>query len=317
MATPEVPSPSGLDLARPEVKAFIDGVAERNSIKRSDVAHLLAHAIYQQKIIDRVSQPAEHVLEWWEYRERFLTEKRITDGVNFWLEHREPLERIAAEKGVAPEYIVGILGCETAYGTIVGRDRVLDALATLAFDYPPRADFFRKELEQFILLVREEKIDPLTVLGSYTGAMGAAQFMPSNYRKYAVDADGDGHRDLWKSWDDAIASIANYLREYGWETGAPVIAAARLAPDPSFQFDPTNLELNETLESLNANGVQVDVPALASTPVLLISAEQQDGPSYRVGFKNFQVITRYNRSARYAMAVNDLAEAIAARVYVK
>jgi membrane-bound lytic murein transglycosylase B len=215
---------------------------------------------------------------------------------------------------VPPEYIVAIIGVETFYGRITGRYRVLDALATLAFDYPPRSSFFRKELEEFMLLTSENKLDPLTTTGSYAGAMGAPQFMPSSYRRYAVDGSDDQQRDLWASWPDVFASVANYFREHGWETGAPVIAEARLAPDPTFQINPRNLELNETLATLNAHGVQVAASLPATTPALLVSAEQQDGPAYRVGFKNFEVITRYNRSARYAMAVNDLAELVAARV---
>jgi membrane-bound lytic murein transglycosylase B len=190
---------------------------------------------------------------------------------------------------------------------------VLDALATLAFDYPPRSTFFRSELEEFVLLTREEEIDPLTALGSYAGAMGMPQFMPSSYRRYAVDGDADRKRNLWNNVDDVVASIANYFREFGWETGGPVITEAVLDPEPTFTIDTRNLDLDETLDSLNAKGVQVKLALPAETPALLVSAEQQDGPAYRVGFKNFTVITRYNRSVRYAMAVHDLAQAIAAR----
>lgn len=316
-ATPPVPSPSpaaGFDLARPEIQLFIDDVAKRDSLERDEVSALLALAVPQPKTIELISKPAEKVAPWWQYRERFMTEERIARGVQFWLDNREPLERIAAERGVPPEYIVAIVGVETFYGRITGRYRVLDALATLAFDYPARSEFFRKELEEFVLLARENQFDPAVTLGSYAGAMGAPQFMPSSYRRYAMDGDGDRKRDLWASWPDVFASIANYFREQGWETGAPVVAEARLAPDPTFQISPGNLELNETLATLNASGVQASISAQASTPVMLISAEQQDGPAYRVGFKNFQVITRYNRSARYAMAVNDLAQVIAARI---
>jgi membrane-bound lytic murein transglycosylase B len=316
-ATATATAPTGFDLSRADIEAFVADIAQRNSLAPKALGSLLAQAVPQPKIIELISKPAEKVAPWWQYRERFLTEERIARGVQFWLDNREPLERIAAERGVPPEYLVAIIGVETFYGRITGRYRVLDALATLAFDYPPRADFFRKELEEFILLASETKLDPLTTLGSYAGAMGAPQFMPSSYRKYAADGNADQRRDLWGSWPDVFASIANYFRAYGWQTGAPVITAARLDPDPPFQINPRNLELNETLQTLNGNGVQVDIPAPASTPVLLISAEQQDGPAYRVGFNNFQVITRYNRSARYAMAVNDLAEIIAARVHGK
>ncbi len=311
-----VPSPSnGFDLSRSDIVSFVDEVTARNSLDRRSVLALLAKAEPQPKVIERITKPAERVLEWWEYRERFVNEKRVADGIQFWDEHRASLERTAAERGVPPEFIVAILGAETNYGRVTGRDRVIDALTTLAFDFPPRQAYFRAELEQFLLLVREEKIDPVTVLGSYTGAMGAPQFMPSNYRQFAVDANADRQRNLWTDWDDVFASIANYFSAFGWVPGAPVIAPALLDPDPDFQFDPRNLELNETLESLNVKGVRVgdDAPPPA-TPVVLVSAEEKDGPAYRVGFQNFYVITRYNRSARYAMAVNDLARAISERI---
>jgi membrane-bound lytic murein transglycosylase B len=313
-AAPNVPKPARFDLSRAEIGAFIDDVAKRNSLGRETLRELLAQAVPQPKIIELISKPAEKVAPWWQYRERFLTEERISRGVRFWQENREQLERISRERGVPPEYIVAIIGVETSYGRITGRYRVLDALATLAFDYPPRSEFFRKELEEFVLLARENELDPLTTTGSYAGAMGAPQFMPSSYRRYAVDGGDDRTSDLWASWPDVFASVANYFREHGWETGGPVVVQARLAPDPVFQINTRNLELDQTVASLNASGVQIDLPLAEATPALLISAEQRDGPAYRVGFKNFHVITRYNRSARYAMAVNDLAEVIAARV---
>jgi membrane-bound lytic murein transglycosylase B len=306
--------PTGFDTDREDIRAFIDEVSRRNDIDRDALQKLIANAEPQPKIIERMSKPAERVLAWWEYRNRFISEKRIADGVKFWQEHKAVLDRVSAERGVPAEYLVAIMGVETVYGAVTGHDRVLDALATLAFDYPPRATFFRSELEQFVLLTREESIDPLTALGSYAGAMGVPQFMPSSYRRYAVDGDADQKRNLWANIDDVVASIANYFRENGWQTGGPVVTEAYLDPEAPFVIDTRNLELNETVQSLNAKGVQVKIGVPAETPVLLISAEQQDGPAYRVGFANFQVITKYNRSVRYAMAVHDLAQAIAERV---
>ena len=303
------------DLKRPEIVAFIDEVSARDGMSRKQVRALLKAAQPQPKIIEAMNRPIEKVSPWWEYRERFLTPERIDDGVQFWNEHRESLERIAAQYQVAPQYIVGILGVETLYGRNLGRYRVLDALATLAFDYPARRAFFRSELEQFLILTKENKLDPLTLVGSYAGAMGAPQFMPSSYRRYAVDANGDSQRDLWSDWDDVIASVANYLREHGWTPDGPVLAETTLEPDPSFQIEPRNLELNETVASLGAHGVKVNLDVPPETPAVLLSAEQRDGPSYRVGFHNFYVITRYNASARYVMAVHDLAQAIALRVH--
>jgi len=301
-------------LKRPEIEAFVDDVAGRNEISRAQLLKVLRAAEPQPKIVELISKPAERVTPWWEYRARFVTDERITMGVQFWEQNREGLERISAEHGVAPEYIVAIIGVETKFGRIMGRYRVLDALATLAFDYPERSAFFRKELEEFVLLTREESLKPTEPLGSYAGAMGGSQFMPSSFRKFAVDADGDGKRDLWQNWDDVFASTANYFREMGWVTGGPVLAEVELDPDPTFTLDTRNLTPNQTIESLGMLGVHVKSSLPAETPALIVSAEQRDGPAYRVGFSNFEVITRYNRSVKYAMTVNDLAEAIARRV---
>ena len=310
---------AGFDLHRPEIAAFVDEVVRQDGLDRREVRQLLKEAQPQPKIIEIMNRPLEKVAPWWEYRERFLNPERISDGVQFWSDHQESLERIAAEYQVAPEYLVAILGIETKYGRTTGRYRVLDALATLAFDYPPRQRYFSGELEQFLLLVKETKLDPLTTTGSYAGAMGAPQFMPSVYRRYAVAANTDKRRDLWGDWDDILASVANYLHEHGWTAGAPVLAETSLDPDPTFQIEPHNVELNATLDSLSAHGVRLDphfAPQLpADTPAVLLSAEQRDGPAYRVGFHNFYVITRYNSSARYAMAVYDLAQAIAQQVH--
>jgi membrane-bound lytic murein transglycosylase B len=310
----KAPPTPRFDLRRPEIKTFIEQVRKQDGLKTLEVRRLMSKAVPQPKIIDAMNRPAEKVSPWWEYRARFLTEQRIREGLDFWTQHREVLERIADERGVPPEYLAAIVGVETYYGRITGSYRVIDALATLAFDYPPRASFFRAELEQFLILTREEQIDPLKAMGSYAGAMGAPQFMPSSYRRFAVDGGSDGRRNLWTDWDDVLASIANYLRENGWETGAPVVVPAILDPNADFQIDTRNLDLNETIDGLNAKGVRVDLPVTGATPVVLISAEEQDGPAYRVGFGNFRCITRYNRSARYAMAVSDLAQALAERM---
>jgi membrane-bound lytic murein transglycosylase B len=307
-------STAGFDLHRPEIVAFINEVTERDGLKRSDVRRLLKQARPQPKIIDIMNRPIEKVAPWWEYREHFLNPERVSDGAQFWAEHRESLERVAAAYEVPPEYLVAILGIETRYGRVTGHYRVLDALATLAFDYPPRQRYFAGELAQFLVLAKENQLDPLTTTGSYAGAMGAPQFMPSAYRRYAVAAGSDQRLDLWGDWDDILASVANYLHENGWKAGEPVLAETRLDPAATFYIEPHNLELNETVESLGEHGVKVELDVPAETPALLILAEQSDGPSYRVGFHNFYVLTRYNASARYAMAVHDLAQAIAQRV---
>jgi membrane-bound lytic murein transglycosylase B len=302
------------DLDRADIQSFVETTAAANKMAPLDVYRLLAKAEPQPKIIELISKPAEKVSPWWQYRERFMTEQRIAEGAQFMLEHRARLEKARKETGVAPEYVVAIIGVETYYGRITGKYRVLDALATLAFDYPARAEYFRGELAQFIALSREEAVDPLTALGSYAGAMGASQFMPSSYRRYAVDGSNDKQRNLFADWDDVIASVANYFKEHGWVADGPVLADAVLQPDAPVTADPANLALNETVAGLKAKGVDFDTHESATTPVLLVPAETQVGPSYRVGFKNFEVITRYNRSVRYAMAVHDLATTIADRV---
>ena len=314
-AQPAAAAAGGFDLTRPEIVQFVNDVVSRDGLDRRAVRKLLREAQPQPKIIEIMNRPIEKVAPWWEYREHFLTEERISEGVAFWRDHQNELEQISAQYQVPSEYLVAILGVETKYGRITGHYRALDALATLAFDYPPREKFFRSELEEFLLLTRENKLDPLTVTGSYAGALGVPQFMPSTYRRYSVDANTDKKRDLWGDWDDILASVANYLRERGWTPGAPVLAETRLEPDPSFQIEPHNLELTETIASLAAHGVKVDMELAADTPVVLVSAEQHDGPAYRVGFHNFYVLTRYNASARYAMAVYELAQAVAQRVH--
>lgn len=303
------------DLDRPEIREFVEATAAAQKVQPLEVYRLLAKAEPQPKIIEAISKPAEKVSPWFEYRERFVNEQRIAEGAQFMREHRERLERARRETGVAPEYIVAIIGVETYYGRLTGKWRVLDALATLAFDYPPRGEYFRRELAQFIELARDEDVDPLTALGSYAGAMGAPQFMPSSYRRYAVDGGNDSKRNLFADWDDVIASVANYFKAHGWVANGPVLADAVLDPAAPVAAEAGGLALNQTVEGLKAKGVEFDPKKLSgSAPALLVPAETAEGPAYRVGFKNFEVITRYNRSVRYAMAVHDLAQNIVIRV---
>ncbi|WP_198683397.1 lytic murein transglycosylase B [Peristeroidobacter agariperforans] len=295
------------DIKRPEVRSFIDTMTHEHGFEKAQLEALLKTAETKQPILDAISRPAERVVPWWEYRERFLTEKRINQGADFWLGHGEKLKQIPDPQ--LADVVVGILGVETSFGRITGRYKVLDALVTLGFDYPPRGEFFLGELQEFLLLSREEKVDPASVLGSYAGAMGAAQFISSSYRKWAVDGDGDGHRDLWHSWDDVIGSIANYLVQNGWMNGQPVAVEATLEDHDLSRFD-IKLALNETVQSLREKGVKFDTELPPDTPAMLVVGQGKDGPLYRVGFNNFYAITRYNRSPMYAMAVHDLGEAI-------
>jgi membrane-bound lytic murein transglycosylase B len=309
-----VASEPGSPFPRAQLATFAGQTARRDGLSRRAVLRILRHARAQPQIVDKISRPAEQVLQWWQYRQIFLTDKRVSAGAQFWQEHRDALERVSAEQGVPPQYIVAILGAETFYGRITGSYRVLDALATLAFDYPPRARYFRSELERFLVLTHREKLNPLSVKGSYAGAMGPLQFMPSAYLRYAVDGDGDGTRDLFTDWDDIFASVAHYLQQDGWQAGGPVVADVRIDPGATFQIDPSNLRLDATIDGLNAQGVRVQSDVPGNTPVVLLLAEQQDGPTYRVGFNNFHALTRYNHSALYAMAVDELARAIALRI---
>jgi membrane-bound lytic murein transglycosylase B len=314
-ATPAGASPTAFDLQNPQIRAFVDAIVERHALDRDEVLGILRQGRRQPKILDAIARPAERVTPWWEYRARFLTERRIDEGVEFWQRHRERLELLESQTGVSAQYIVAIIGVETFYGRITGSWRVLDALMTLGFEYPPRADFFRGELEQFLLLTRDEGLDPLNALGSYAGAMGAPQFMPSSYRRLAVDGGGDGLRDLFDSWDDVLASVGNYFKENGWEAGGPVLVEAAADPTVMATLDPRNLNLNETVASLRQRGIAFDTGLPDSTAAMLLPAELADRPNVRVGFRNFQVITRYNRSIRYAMAVHDLAQDITARAF--
>jgi len=299
---------SHFDLSRPEIHSYIEQLVTQG-YDRARVTALLGAAEPQPKIIDAISRPAEKTLQWWEYRARVLTQERIDAGVQLWHDHKELLDQVALQYQVSPEYLVAVLGVETRYGRVTGRYRVVDALATLAFDYPPRASYFRKELTEFLLLAREDKFDPLSIRGSYAGAMGALQFMPSSYRKFAVSEQHSPHRDLWGDWGDIFASTANYLHQAGWQYGAPVLAEAQL-PAELGMVAPEHMTLNETLGALRARGVTVASELPDETPALLLAAPQPDGNGYRVGFQNFYVITRYNNSPLYAMAVHDLAQAI-------
>jgi membrane-bound lytic murein transglycosylase B len=294
--------------------AFIDKMVGQHGFDRDELTSLLDAAVIDQTILDTMARPAERVVPWFEYRNIFLTEERIAAGVRFWAEHAEAIDRTAERYGVAPEMIVAIVGIETYFGTRMGRYRVLDALATLAFAYPPRASFFTSELESFLLLTREEDVEPTAALGSYAGAMGAGQFIPSSYRAYAVDGDADGKRDLWGNWDDVLASVANYFAEHHWRVGEPVmqpaIRAERFAgPEPS-----NSLELDGTVGSLSQMGYAFTTTLPTNARAAAYSFEAEGGGSeYWVGYHNFYVVTRYNRSTKYALAAHQLSEAIRSR----
>jgi len=295
--------------ARAEVEAFVDDLAQRHGFVKAELKRVFAKAQRVDPVLEAIAKPAERVRAWDDYRALLITERRITEGVEFWRKNRRTLERAEKKYGVAPEYVVAIIGVETFYGRNTGNWRVVDALTTLAFDYPPRAGFFRSELENYLLMVREAGWDVFSVRGSYAGAIGIPQFMPSSARRYAVDFDRNGHIDLQKSRPDAIGSVANFLKQHGWQRDADVAVQARVAGDAWREFVSGRFEPKHSLTELRSAGVEFDSPEPAGASAALVELSNLERPSeFRVGLRNFYVITRYNRSALYAAAVTDLAK---------
>lgn len=303
---------------REDVRDYIDELAREHAFDQAELLALFSQAERKESIRTAMSRPAEKTLKWYEYREIFLKEPRISQGLEFWKTNADTLARAEAEFGVPPEYVVAIIGVETRYGRIVGRFRVVDALATLAFDYPTdtgrsRADFFRRELTEFLLLAREENKDPLSLKGSYAGAMGYGQFIPSSFRAYAVDFDGDGSRDIWTSETDAIGSVANYISVHGWQPGQPTVELVTLSPEADITsleaLANSTLEPEQTVASLSALGLEVgDLDPQLSAALFRMVLEND--AEYWLGLQNFYVITRYNRSRLYSLAVHQLAQLI-------
>ncbi|MDH3830210.1 MAG: lytic murein transglycosylase B [Gammaproteobacteria bacterium] len=296
--------------AQPQVQVFIDRMVSEQGFDRNELIAVLDNAERREDILELMRKPAEKRLQWYEYRKIFLTQSRIDGGVNFWKENAGLLKQAAEAFGVAPQIIVAIIGVETRYGSNTGRHRVLDALATLSFDYPPRSQFFTGELEQYLILAREEDIDILTTTGSYAGAMGYGQFIPSSYRHYAVDFDEDGKRDLWTSKADIIGSVANYFKEHGWTAGMPVAVLADVQGDDYQKVLDIGYKPNTVLDAMRHDGITPRTPLPDELLAALIAFEQENGPEYWLGFNNFYAITRYNHSPLYAMAVYQLSEEI-------
>ncbi len=291
--------------------AFVAKMVDEHAFAPEDVRSLLAAAERQQSILDAIARPAEKTKPWYEYREIFLNDRREREGVEFLRAHRGTLARAQARTGVPAEIIVAILGVETYYGRVAGSYRVLDALSTLAFDYPPRSSFFSGELENFLLLTREQGLNPVELKGSYAGAMGYGQFMPSSYRAYAVDFDEDGVADIWNNPEDAIGSVANYLARHGWRAGEPVVSPATLRGDPSPEIFDGKLKPRRSVGELAAAGVVAEQPLDPEAPATAIRFEVRDGHEHWVGLHNLYVITRYNHSAMYAMSVYQLSQRLA------
>jgi membrane-bound lytic murein transglycosylase B len=293
----------------PETAEFIDEMVQKHQMDRAQLETWFEDVELRQDILDAISSPAEGK-PWYKYRPIFVTQTRIKEGVKFWKEHRETLDTVAEKYGVPPQIMVGIVGVETRFGRHRGGYRVLDSLYTLGMHYPPRAKFFRSELEQFLLLAKEEALDPVAAVGSYAGAMGQPQFISSSYRNYAVDFDGDGKRDLFGSPGDILGSVANYFVKHGWQPGEPVALPVKPAGDAYKAFISKGLKPDTTLGNLAAAGVEVPLSLPRDMPARLLEFEGKSEPEHWIGLKNFYVITRYNHSALYAMAVYQLSEAV-------
>jgi len=295
---------------QPQVQTFIDMMVDKHGFEQEELVVVFNEAQRREDILELMRKPAEKRLQWHEYRKIFLTPARIEGGVAFWKENADILRKAEAAFGVAPQIIVAIIGVETRYGSNTGRHRVLDALSTLAFDYPPRSEFFTAELEQYLILAREEDIEVVTTTGSYAGAMGYGQFIPSSYRNYAVDFDEDGKRDLWNNKMDIIGSVANYFNRHGWKAGSPVAVRAKVEGDQYSALLELGYKPNTVLDALRHDGVTPIEPMPDDLVAALLSLEQKDGPEYWLAFNNFYTITRYNHSPLYAMAVYQLSEEI-------
>lgn len=307
-------SAAGEYLGYEELDAVIAQLEKDKVYAPGELNALFAQVSRDDRVLTAIARPAESTKEWKDYRPNFLNEDRVQKGVEFWNQYAAVLDRAEKTYGVPPEMIIAILGVETKYGGNKGRNRVIDALTTLGLDYPPRAPFFRKELREFLILSKENGLDPLSTYGSYAGAMGYPQFMPSSWRNLAVDFDGDGRRDLINSPVDAIGSIANYFKANGWKTGEAVVVRARIIGQDYDSVINKDLGTNSTLGEIAKKGL---IPReagsyLASTPASAIRLQGDKGGEFWLGFTNFYVITKYNRSVLYAMAAYQLSQSVKA-----
>jgi membrane-bound lytic murein transglycosylase B len=295
--------------SHPRAQILIDDL-KADGFEESYIRDVLGRAKYQQSIIDAISRPAERRLNWGEYRAIFIEQRRINQAIQFWTEHKETLLRAEDVYGVPPEIVLAIMGVETRFGRITGSYRVLDALSTLGFDYPKRADFFIGQLGDYFRLARQEGVEPGVLKGSYAGAMGYGQFIPSSFLAYAVDFDGDQHRDIWGNPVDAIGSVANYFARHGWRSGEPIISEVLLNGNIDSDWFNQNLKPELTLGEWRARGVLAKSQVADDQLATLMRMSSEQGDQYLLGLHNFYVITRYNHSRLYANAVRELSEAI-------
>ncbi|MEE9395965.1 MAG: lytic murein transglycosylase B [Methylococcales bacterium] len=295
----------------PNVAGFIKEMAAKHQFDPKKLESTFGAVEIKQGILRAISKPAEKK-PWYEYRKIFLTRSRINGGVKFWKNNDAILTKAQTHYGVPPAIIVAIIGVETRYGENTGGFRVIDALSTLAFHYPKRSKFFRSELKEFLLLCREEKMDPLQPQGSYAGAMGIPQFMPSSFRYYATDFDGDKKRDIWKNKQDVIGSIANYFTKHGWQRNKPIAYPAAIQKNKNLQnyLADKSLKPDRTIGEFDAMGVTIQEKLPFQTKAKLLAFERKKVTDYWIGLQNFWVITRYNHSQLYALAVFQLSQEI-------
>lgn len=306
-------SPVFADISqRADVQAFIKEMATEHGYSQAELTDLFKKVTINENIIKMMDRPAEKTKPWYEYEPMFVTNAQVIAGVKFWKDNEAALAKAEKEYGVPPEIILAILGVETRFGQNTGGFSVLNALSTLSFDYPRRSAFFTSELKQFLLLAREEGVDPSTLMGSYAGAMGTPQFMPSSYRNYAVDFSGNGKRDIWKNNTDVIGSVANYFKAHGWKASEPVIFQANITGNAYKDIKVNQLNPFISINQLKEKGVttrekiNLDPNQLAT----LIELQAKDGKEYWIGLNNFYVIMRYNPRVMYAMAVFELSQKI-------
>lgn len=297
----------------PQVQQFISEMVEQHDFNRQELEKLFTQVKVKQKILDAISRPAEKSKPWYDYRKIFITDKRINKGVTFWQENKAIIDYAAEVYGIAPEILVAIIGVETFYGRLQGSYRVMDALSTLGFKYPKRAKFFRSELKHFLIMSREQNFDPLSKKGSYAGAMGMGQFIPSSYQSYAIDFDGDGQKNIWSNHADAIGSVANYFKRHGWKKGQPVTDKVALSADSSLSAKDAcrrSCKPSKNIIDFKQQGVQGELSANDKTTAIFLALEQKGGIDYWLGYNNFYVISRYNHSTMYSMAVYQLSQEI-------
>lgn len=297
---------------RPEVQKFIDEMVNEHDFDADSLTDIFSRAKVSKSIVKAISRPAE-AKPWYKYRPIFLTDDRIKLGVKFLQKNEESLRRAEEVYGVPAEIIVAIIGVETRYGKHAGKYKVINSLSTLAFNYPKRSKFFRNELIQFLLLAREQLMDPLSVNGSYAGAMGIPQFISSSYRNYAVDFDEDGKIDIWDNTVDAIGSVGNYFKQHGWQAGKAIANRAEVANDNYLAILSKGLEPHVSTVELVDYGITAAQMPDENIDIKFLEYELKNGREFWLGFDNFYVITRYNHSALYAMAVYQLSEEIRVR----